>query len=385
MSSSERFHFLDSARALCMVLGIPYHAGLIYHPGMSWRADSPQDSMALGLLSQASSNFRMQLFFIIAGFFSAMMIGRRTPEAWMRQRMQRLLLPFVAAMILIIPFQIAAEAFLQPGAPPGTRPGEFLYQLRQPWWNWGHLWFLLTLFWLSLGFATATMALQATGWRLPPARGLPRLPRLVALAVLVVAVTLWSQDWMLLRDRFGLPVKTAMGFVYVEAIVLYLPFFALGVWFWLDRAALEGFATLSPPVLLLAAAALGLSLHAAATQEGRLAWLFQPAAAILVSAVVLGLLRRVSDNENRTVRRLVDASFTIYLVHQPLVVILGSLFLWLALPPAAEYLVIIAGTFLLSWALAQAVAARPWLQFLLNGAARRRPAREPAPPAARAT
>lgn len=32
-SAQPRFHFMDTARALCMVLGIPYHAALLYAAG----------------------------------------------------------------------------------------------------------------------------------------------------------------------------------------------------------------------------------------------------------------------------------------------------------------------------------------------------------------
>ena len=76
--AGERLHALDNLRAVVMWLGIVLHVAVIYIAGPSplpWRDN--QTTPTADLLMAFIHAFRMPVFFILAGFFVALLIERR--------------------------------------------------------------------------------------------------------------------------------------------------------------------------------------------------------------------------------------------------------------------------------------------------------------------
>jgi glucan biosynthesis protein C len=71
-SPTEREYFLDSIRAWLMLLGIPFHISLIYS-SHTWHVNSQMPSWWLTLFNDFIHAFRMQVFFVISGYFSYML------------------------------------------------------------------------------------------------------------------------------------------------------------------------------------------------------------------------------------------------------------------------------------------------------------------------
>ena len=92
----ERFHALDGARAIMLLLGIPFHTAAMYSLNGGWLVDAHEPSRAASLISTLVHAFRMQGFFILAGFFAAMLLARRPPGQWLSSRVKRLLVPFAS-------------------------------------------------------------------------------------------------------------------------------------------------------------------------------------------------------------------------------------------------------------------------------------------------
>ncbi|MEO1533146.1 MAG: hypothetical protein AAFU72_13345, partial [Pseudomonadota bacterium] len=59
IGDGARLWHLDWIRAGAMLLGIPYHAGLIYTPGLGWFVASPQGSEAIAALTGLLGSMRM--------------------------------------------------------------------------------------------------------------------------------------------------------------------------------------------------------------------------------------------------------------------------------------------------------------------------------------
>ena len=92
----ERLYALDNLRAAMMWLGIVLHVAVIYIAGPSplpWRDN--QTTPTADLLMAFIHAFRMPVFFILAGFFVALLIERRGARAMAHNRLRRLGLPFV--------------------------------------------------------------------------------------------------------------------------------------------------------------------------------------------------------------------------------------------------------------------------------------------------
>lgn len=69
---AQREYFLDSIRAWLMLLGIPFHISLIYS-SHTWHVNSAESSLWLTLFNDFIHSFRMQVFFVISGYFSYML------------------------------------------------------------------------------------------------------------------------------------------------------------------------------------------------------------------------------------------------------------------------------------------------------------------------
>jgi surface polysaccharide O-acyltransferase-like enzyme len=99
---AERRSDLDALRAVAMLLGILLHGVLSFFPAFWVVSDSRQEP-ALGLLVSALHGFRMPVFFVMSGYFSALLLDRRGRSGLLRQRARRILLPLFLGMVTVVP------------------------------------------------------------------------------------------------------------------------------------------------------------------------------------------------------------------------------------------------------------------------------------------
>ena len=121
-SNKKRLHDLDALRAFAMLLGILLHAFLTFIPTPIWPAqdihqpewsvpdflknsglDLPSTISPFAFLLDVIHGFRMQLFFLISGFFTAMMWKKRGTAALLKHRAKRILLPLIIGTAIIWP------------------------------------------------------------------------------------------------------------------------------------------------------------------------------------------------------------------------------------------------------------------------------------------
>ena len=106
-----------------MLLGIVLHASLSFFPSFWMVTDRRQDA-AFGIVFSAIHGFRMPLFFVMSGFFSAMLLHRRGRGALVKHRFHRVFLPLLAGMFTIVPLTIGISTLAMSSAPgsPAARP-----------------------------------------------------------------------------------------------------------------------------------------------------------------------------------------------------------------------------------------------------------------------
>lgn len=108
----ERLHHLDALKAFAMIGGIFFHAALPY---MSVKApdwflsDSQNGSQIFDVFVWLMHRVRIPLFFVLSGFFSALVIEKKGFSYFMKRRFQKILIPFLLALFIIIP--IMAELY----------------------------------------------------------------------------------------------------------------------------------------------------------------------------------------------------------------------------------------------------------------------------------
>lgn len=92
--TAPRRHDLDALRAVAMLLGIVLHAALPYLGGEATGVLVP--------ILDVIHGFRMPLFFLLSGFFTAMLWRRRGIIKLVRHRFRRILLPLVVFTPIVI-------------------------------------------------------------------------------------------------------------------------------------------------------------------------------------------------------------------------------------------------------------------------------------------
>ena len=97
-----RRHDLDALRAVAMLLGIVLHGLMPFMPGLSVIRNT-QTAGWVWILFLGIHGFRMPLFFLVSGFFTAMIWQKRGVQTMLRQRSVRILLPCLLGTVTIVP------------------------------------------------------------------------------------------------------------------------------------------------------------------------------------------------------------------------------------------------------------------------------------------
>ncbi|MDN4472027.1 acyltransferase family protein [Demequina zhanjiangensis] len=373
VGTSPRIVYLDGLRAFLMLFGIPYHAALAFS-GQPWLVRSEQDSAFLWFLAEFLHVWRMPAFFVIAGFFSALILRRRGPGAWFRGRLRRLGIPLVTGVLLLWPAQWWAIGYSR----MGSHEGAVSYMADAAWppssaWT-IHLWFLVNLLLYS-----AVLALAASPWlrrytgavaRVLVARFVARpgvcLTVFAATSVVLVTVGLagW-EHWHLRAVTNGLVART---------VLLFAPAFLLGVLLGSRDGLLDRLARIPlRAVVPVAAAAVGAVLAARSwptlgsggtvLMEG-VAW---TVGGLGMTVLVLRVAPRLFPRPRAWVTWLVDASLPVYLIHMPLVLVSSLLLIRAGVDGVVGWLIVVSVTLVGSLAFYEVANRVPWARYAVNG------------------
>src|SRR5258705_2943226 len=97
--AAPRYHALDGLRAAMMLLGIYLHAAVAYAPIGGWPYKQAELTPALNLTIIWIHVFRMPVFYVMAGFFAALLYARWGFRPTAANRARRIALPFVASWL----------------------------------------------------------------------------------------------------------------------------------------------------------------------------------------------------------------------------------------------------------------------------------------------
>jgi fucose 4-O-acetylase-like acetyltransferase len=291
-----------------MTVVVLAHAAIAYMvTPIGWAIQGPVTFIGADLFVWIARAMAMPLFFWLAGYFSRSVYEHGGPRGFIRQRATRVALPLAIALV---PVSLALNALWDWGREVGAR-GAVPHHIpaiegsTAPL-TLGHLWFLYYLLVMS-AIALAVVPL-ARRIRLP-------FPPAFAGALSVVPLILGG----------SLGLQTPLGFGIDPSVLAYEgAFFA---WGWLVHANRDELARSANRVWLeLALAAVALAVLIPVLRDGGTvpAYAIGASAAftlLLVDATV-GLCVRYGSEPRPLVRRISDASFLVYIVHLPIIVLL---------------------------------------------------------------
>lgn len=319
-----RLHGLDALRAGALLLGIVLHSLLPFIPGLPWLVSDNESSMVAGIPVYIIHLFRMALFMLLAGYFGRMVLHRRGTRAYLKDRLVRILLPFIAfwplavlplGVLVVVNAQLHGTELPQPPTAGSNPVASF---------NPGQLWFLVVLMQCVLIIVvTRSIAVRLLGRdrciAITAAAGrVLSAPGGVLLAAIPYAIGLLLQGSVI-----GGVIAPATILPEAPALTVYLGAFVVG---WSLHSVPNALARIARwwPVYLGAAvisSIVGLAQSDPATPTPLpLATTVMALAAWAWVYALLGLSVRFLHAERPWIRYLADASYWMYLIHLPLLV-----------------------------------------------------------------
>ena len=394
-----RYHGLDALRGFAMMLGIVLHAALAYFAGDAdadygafWPQDDQQSPLSWVVFTFIHS-WRMPTFFLLAGFFAHLVLDRRGDGYFVRDRLNRILLPLIVfglIMAAIIP-SIWVSAF--------ARELTLVTPLEIPP-SIGHLWFIYHLVYLYV-------ILVAARWI---ASKKPR-PLQLGRMLLAIFVNRRAARWVARRILRTLPLGRILLAVFVNRwhvplIILFsvitlarfienvedyllwpigawdfmysLVPFLIGYGLYKRREIVDSLASTSSTVSLLSVATVAFAVQlvltvvtsaddAAAEQWGLLLILTQSTATVCYTFGLIGLFQLAFSTHSSWVRWVADSSYWVYIMHLPVVLVIGTLMFELPWPADLKFIIVCVVTGALGFATYWAFIRYTFIGTMLNG------------------
>ncbi|MEM1110813.1 MAG: acyltransferase family protein [Pseudomonadota bacterium] len=351
-----RLHGLDFLRAIMMSLGVVLHSAQLYLtlPIVDYYWDSAR-SFSMDALLIFINTFRMPVFYLLSGFFTALLLARHGERAMLNNRYRRLVVPFLLylpplALVMTI-LKVVARHVMATGE-IGFDPGWMEYP-RGIWDNTHNLWFLYYLI-LYVG----TLWLLVRLWAYLPDSARTRLgdwarntPVYSAWIFLPLCLSLAALGSISYAGRLA----GSLSFVpYIPTYLYFALCFSVGWLLYQRLGDLDVLALRWGRHMLLATLALGLGV-AAFFSKGTPGHPNYAALHALLSVATgfsmgfymlgfVGLFSRYFQDNNPWIRYFSDSAYWVFIFHSVPLVILGlALHAW-EVPAELKFLVVCAGT-----------------------------------------
>ena len=384
----KRFHEMDGLRAGTMIVGIFFHAALSFmdSPIFSWPVQDRSHHWLVDLAVWAVRGFSMQVFFLVAGFFAHFLHHRYGPLGFIRHRLVRIVVPFVAGVLILVPivhslwiYGVYKSTILGANLTPWQAisdhfgSGEYIRKLGPV-----HLWFLYYLMFFYAGMMLGTAVMGRLVGR--PAleqvdrafRWIVRTPWKPVIMAVPTTVVFYQMKGPSMGDH------PSFTFVPDLSLLLYYGmFFAFGCllnrqaeiltcfmrykWRYLACATLS---VVTIPTLLSVQSYFDYPDHG-----------WRKLAAVLCTATyswmmifgLMGIFVQYLNRPNALMRYISDSSYWLYLMHLPLVVYLQIVLADTAIPGIIKFFLINLVALTLLWLSYRYVVRYTLIGAILNG------------------
>lgn len=347
--ANPRLYHLDALRSAAILYGVLVHTATL---GATW---------PLTLISDISGYFRMGTFFLVSGFFGAMVLQRSGGAEFLKKRALALLVPLLCGLVFLNPVTnwliwnwhnapLALLEFLQRAwaeTLPQPHKGPVVWHL--------HLWFLISLSF----YAVMTPVVVSTTRRLGGATRAfgDRLAQLPGWLCVMVVAAMIAMTSLGLRIFYEIALERALPHDgwnipwLVRTTFYYWPMFLTGVAVFHHAGFAARFQTVSLPALALGAVAVIVT-RETMVQDGMVWEVVQLLSRAFLTASAIAALMAVFRrwfSQPGFLSRSADAVYSIYILHFLLIYLVASALKPLGLPEVPQFLLVagltIAGLF----------------------------------------
>jgi glucan biosynthesis protein C len=148
--SVARLLYLDNLRSFALLLGIIFHAAIVYASKIGYAIQNTQRLDSLSYFCFWIHSFRMPLFFLISGYFSALVWEKKGKNMYIEGRIFRIFIPMALGLLLLSPIQYFLMSLIKS---PDLKMIVFLERFFTPQsFAHSHIWFLVDLLIFSILF-----------------------------------------------------------------------------------------------------------------------------------------------------------------------------------------------------------------------------------------
>jgi len=383
---APRWHDLDAVRAFALLSGVALHGVMSFMSPRVWIVGDSHTSTGADVLFYVIHIFRMTLFFVLAGFFARAMMQKKGVAGFVGNRLKRIAVPLVVfwpvVMAAIIAMLIIANA-PAPGAPAAAPPPAPALSVAT--FPLTHLWFLYFLLMLYAGavvikLVTDLLHVGGALGRLLDAvvRGLTRWDLITAVLAAPVAIAFFcDKSWLM---WFGITTPDTGLIPNVLSLAGFITAFVFG--WWLNRSPdlldhigrrvwAYGFTAACGTWWCLATIGKTPVVTPADGHDHLLYAIIYPLTTWSWAFALIGAARLTLKRENPLIRRLADASYWIYIIHLPVLLVFQWLVMKLDIDPVWKFSAVLFGTIGVGLLSYQFMVRYTFIGTILNGRKRK--------------
>lgn len=373
-TNSERIYALDALRAIMMLLGIVLHAAItygIFDYEKFWPIKSSEGNVLFDLVVALIHFFRMPVFFVASGFFGSLLFYKKGPGKMLMNRVNRILLPFLAGVLIVYPMAIFAfyyttSAFAEAATPLDTAwkaiaSGRFLP------FNVLHLWFLYFLILYSfMGWFIARIFNRDTVFTASVNMIFTYILqkfwlRVGCLTLLYLICLYWIGEPSLTTNstwRINLPI-----------FMTYFLFFEIG-WVIFKTKSLEKLKIYPKRQLGLATLLFFAFIFIPWGNSAEMLFAREALSALFGTLFIFGfiaLFMTYFNTYSRRLRYIMDASYWVYIIHIPVVAFMPGLIVNFAIPVFLKFLISLSVTMIFCFVSYHYAVRNTFIGKFLNG------------------
>ncbi len=336
-----------------MLLGLVVHSAItygLYEDLGSWPIRDSITHLSNDFIVNFIHSFRMQIFFLVSGFFGSMLFYDRNPLAMIKNRISRIILPFIVFMILLWPIIVFGFGYSMLVFSGQSNPIEVIasfftgINMLIPKFTF-HLWFLYYLAQIT----TATIILAYLLEKTPKTSkyillNFNRIMRHSLLRILIFA-SITATIYYLIGTW---SVFTSISFVpNFNMFLYYSSFYLIGWILYKSKSFLDSFTEHDFFITLIGIILFTLYFFMNETFTFLTHVVLKSIIVWLLIFGITGLFIRHTSKYSVIMRYLSDASYWVYLVHMPLTAIIPGLISEWLMPATFKFLFVFITTSLI--------------------------------------
>lgn len=327
IQNPERQYYIDWLRILLILSVFLFHIGMIFN---SWPWHVKNDvtcgsKCLLWYLMVFLGRWRMPLLILISGAGTYFALGKRTSWQYLGERFKRLFIPLAVGIFTLVPVQVYIEKSAQYDSLISFYPHMFDGIYPSGNFSWHHLWFIAYLFFIALIISPFINFFRSGQFDL----FIGKLDKIVSkrLGANIFLIPLILSQ-VLLRPYF--PENTHGLFDDWAAVSYYIIFFLSGFILLSNKSMTESIRKQKLQFLIEAIISsvmlVTIPYMANSEKTGNLVWnILEPFVALSCGITAIGFAKQYLNKDNKLRKLANEAVYPFYLLHQPVIVVMGYL------------------------------------------------------------